>query len=65
MRTLEGKASDILKDFVDGKYEMLYNYDFPVRRFLDKESGIEYALSEEVNHYLDEVEIIWGMNGER
>ena len=61
MKVLEGKASDILKDFVDGKYEMTYNYDNPARRFVEKETGTEYELSEEVNHYLNKVEIIWGL----
>ena len=27
MRLLEGNASDILKDWVEGKYELFYKYD--------------------------------------
>lgn len=57
MKILEGTASNILKDFCDGKYYKTYQNEGETgRRFIDTVSGQVFALSEEVNFYLDILE---------
>jgi hypothetical protein len=59
IKQLQGTAPDILRDFAEDKYEMVYSFEKPTRRFIDKETGEEYSLSEEVNYYLNEVEFLY------
>ena len=56
MRTLTGEASDILKEWVDGKYEVFYKYDgrriFQIE-LLDIEEKTVFLPNEETEHYLE------------
>lgn len=56
MKQLQGKASDILKDWVDGKYEVFYKYDgeriFQIEIY-DKETNTGFLPTEEVEYYLE------------
>lgn len=56
MKTLEGNASDILKEWVDGRYEVHYKYDgervFQIELF-ETETKTSFLPSEEVEHYLE------------
>ncbi len=56
MKTLEGNASDILKEWVDGKYEVFYKYDgFHISQIelYETETKTSYLPSEEVEYYLE------------
>lgn len=48
---LTGNASDILRDYVEGKYEIFMFKD--TRMFIDTDTGDIYDLPEEVDYYLD------------
>ena len=56
MKTLEGNASDILRGWVNGRYEVFYKYDgsriFQIELF-ETETKTTYLPSEEVEHYLE------------
>lgn len=56
MKTLEGQASDILKEWVDGRYDIYYKYDgdriFQIEIY-EKETQTSYRPSVEVEHYLE------------
>lgn len=56
MKTLEGKASDILRDYADGKYEVHYkSYGYKITdiELYDKETKDSYLPTEEVKYYLE------------
>ena len=56
MKTLEGKASDILKEWVDGRYEIFYKYNgervFQIELY-ETESKTTFLPNEETEHYLE------------
>ena len=56
MKTLEGNASDILRGWVNRRYEVFYKYDgsriFQIELF-ETETKTTYLPSEEVEHYLE------------
>ena len=56
MKTLEGNASDILKQWVDGRYEVFYKYDgervFQIELH-EKETDTSFLPNEEIEHYLE------------
>lgn len=56
MKTLEGNASDILKAWVDGQYEVFYKYD-GVRisqiEIYERENGLSYLPNEETEYFLE------------
>lgn len=56
MKTLEGKASDILKEWVDGRYEVFYKYNgervFQIELY-ETESKTTFLPNEETEHYLE------------
>lgn len=56
MKTLEGNASDILKEWVDGRYEIFYKYDggrvFQIELF-ETETKTTFLPNEETQYYLE------------
>lgn len=56
MKTLEGNASDILKDWVDGRYQVFYKYD-GVRlsqiEIYETETGVSFLPNEETEYFLE------------
>jgi hypothetical protein len=56
MKTLEGNASDILKEWVDGRYEVFYKYDgdrvFQIELH-EKETNTSFLPNEETKHFLE------------
>lgn len=56
MKTLEGNASDILKEWVDGRYEVFYKYDgervFQIELH-EKETNTSFLPNEETKHLLE------------
>ena len=55
MKTLQGNASDILKDWVDGRYEVFYKYDghrISQIEIFESETDLTFLPSEEVEYYL-------------
>lgn len=56
MKTLQGNASDILKDWVDGKYEVFYKYD-GVRvsqiEIYEAETDMSFLPNEETEYFLE------------
>ena len=56
MKTLEGNASDILKQWVDGRYEVFYKYDgervFQIEIY-ERETDRSFLPNEETKHYLE------------
>lgn len=56
MKTLQGEASDILKEWVDGRYEVFYKYDgarvFQIE-LLDIEDKTVYLPNEETQYFLE------------
>lgn len=56
MNTLQGNASDILKGWVDGRYEVFYKYDgqrvFQIE-LLDIEEKTVYLPNEETEYFLE------------
>ncbi len=56
MKTLEGNASDILKGWVDGRYQVFYKYDgshVSQIEIYETETKTSYLPNEEVEHYLE------------
>lgn len=57
MEILEGKASDILKDWVDGRYRVYYNIGedgIPTQiEFYEEETDLTFTPSDEVEYYLE------------
>jgi len=56
MKTLEGNASDILKEWVDGRYEVFYKYNgervFQIELY-EKETNTSFLPNEETKHFLE------------
>lgn len=56
MKTLQGEASDILKEWVDGRYEVFYKYDgqrvFQIE-LLNIEEQTVYLPNEETEYFLE------------
>jgi hypothetical protein len=56
MRTLEGNASDILKLWSEGRYEVFYKYDgnrvFQIELH-DKETNTTFLPNEETEYFLE------------
>lgn len=56
MKTLEGNASDILRDWVDGRYEVFYKFDgnkiFQVELYETK-TKTTFMPNEETRYYLE------------
>lgn len=56
MKTLEGNASDILKGWVDGRYEVYYKYDgeriFQIEIY-ERETNTTFLPNEETEHFLE------------
>lgn len=56
MKTLEGNASDILKEWVDGRYEVFYKYDgervFQIEIY-ERETNTSFLPNEETKHFLE------------
>ena len=56
MKTLQGNASDILKEWVDGHYEVFYKYDgeriFQIE-LLNIEEKTVYLPNEETEYFLE------------
>jgi hypothetical protein len=56
MKTLQGNASDILKEWVDGRYEVFYKYDgervFQIE-ILNIEEKTIYLPNEETEYFLE------------
>lgn len=56
MKTLEGNASDILKQWVDGRYEVFYKYDgqrvFQIEIY-ERETDLSFIPNEETKHFLE------------
>lgn len=56
MKTLEGNASDILKEWVDGRYEVFYKYNgervFQIELY-EKETNTSFLPNEETEHFLE------------
>ena len=56
MKTLQGNASDILKDWVDGRYQVFYKYNgeriFQVEIY-ETETHMSFLPNEEVLNYLE------------
>lgn len=55
MIKLTGKASDILYDYVEGLYTKEFDDDGNVL-FVEKETGKEYAIDDDVKYYLELME---------
>lgn len=56
MKELHGKASDILKEWVKGRYEVFYKYDgvnLSDIELYETETKTSFAPSEEVKYYLE------------
>ena len=56
MRTLQGKASDILREWVNGRYEVFYKYDgervFQIELY-ETETKTTFLPNEETKHFLE------------
>lgn len=56
MKILEGEASNILKDWVEGRYEVYYKYNgdsvFMIEIY-DFETNITFLPNEETKHFLE------------
>lgn len=56
MKKLQGNASDILKEWVDGRYELYYKYDgdrvFQIELY-EKETNTSFLPNEETEYYLE------------
>jgi hypothetical protein len=56
MNTLQGNASDILKEWVDGRYDVHYKYDgdrvFQIEIF-EKETRTSFLPNEETEYFLE------------
>ena len=55
MKTLQGNASDILKCWVDGQYQIFYKYDGEKAtqiEIYETETKTSFLPSEEVEYYL-------------
>lgn len=56
MKTLEGNASDILKQWSEGRYEVFYKYDgnrvFQIELF-EKETNTTFLPNEETEYFLE------------
>ena len=55
MKTLEGNASDILKDWVDGRYEVFYKYDgvnVTQIELYEKDTRSSFLPNEETEYFL-------------
>lgn len=56
MKTLEGNASDILKGWVDGQYEIFYKYDgkrISQVEIYEREHDLSYLPNEETEYFLE------------
>ena len=58
MKTLQGNASDILKCWVDGQYQIFYKYD-GVRVFqieiYETETDMTFLPNEETEYFLEKI----------
>lgn len=56
MRTLQGEASDILREWVNGRYEVFYKYDgervFQIELY-ETETKTTFLPNEETEHFLE------------
>ena len=56
MKTLQGKASDILREWVNGRYEVFYKFDgeriFQIELH-EIENNTTFLPNEETEHYLE------------
>ena len=56
MRTLQGEASDILRQWVEGRYEVFYKYDgervFQIELH-ETETNTTFLPNEETKHFLE------------
>lgn len=56
MKTLEGNASDILKEWVDGRYTVFYKwngqYAFNIELY-ERETKTTFLPNEETEHFLE------------
>lgn len=56
MRTLQGEASDILREWIDGRYEVFYKFDgervFQIELH-EIETNTTFLPNEETEHYLE------------
>ena len=56
MKVLEGNASDILKQWVDGRYEVFYKFDgervFQIEIY-ERETDLSFTPNEETKHFLE------------
>lgn len=56
MKILEGEASNILKDWVEGRYEVFYKYDdkniFMIELY-EFETNTTFLPNEETKHFLE------------
>lgn len=56
MKKLQGNASDILKEWVDGRYELYYKCDgdriFQIELY-EKETNTSFLPNEETEYYLE------------
>lgn len=56
MKTLEGNASDILKDWVDGRYQVFYKYDgvkVSQIEIYETETDMSFLPNEETEYFLE------------
>jgi hypothetical protein len=56
MKVIQGDASDILKQWVDGRYEVFYKYNgervFQIELY-ETETKTTFLPNEEIEHYLE------------
>jgi len=56
MRTLQGEASDILREWVNGRYEVFYKYDgervFQIELY-ETETKTSFLPNEETEYFLE------------
>ena len=58
MKTLEGNASDILKGWVDGQYQIFYKYDgkrVSQLEIYEAETDMTFLPNEETEYFLEAI----------
>lgn len=56
MKTLEGNASEILKDWVDGRYQIFYKFDGTTAsqiEIYEAETDMSFTPNEETEYFLE------------
>ena len=56
MKTLQGNASDILKSWVDGQYQIFYKYDgrrISQIEIYEEETNMTFLPNEETEYFLE------------